>query len=102
MTKDEIIDGVADLLTMYGDPVSTHMNISQDPYRKDLFKLFLVAATGGYIANHGSSCLRADALIEELLDRGIPVKTENLKSIRSDWNAWTYYYEQGATQFNAC
>lgn len=94
MTGDEIVDKVYKLLTLFGNPLQNNMSLAQDPYRGDLYKIFIAAAQSGCTKHSSQNFMGADGLVDELIARGIPPTLSNLELIAHNWRAWSYYYNR--------
>ena len=75
-------------------PEKTTMSMAQEPFRGDLFDLFMIAASQGFTRDYKDNNMHADCLIETLVARGIPANTTNLKAIHQDWGSWTFFYDK--------
>src|SRR5258708_40313553 len=93
MDREEIIQGVVDLLRLYKDVGSIH----QEPYRGDFFKFFAAAFNGGLIANPTQpGYLSANALADTLAERAPEVVSgENFRNLHTFWQEWTYACRRG-------
>ena len=102
MQSEEILDALEEYLGQY---VGRTRGLAwQDPYRGDLFKLFLQAYKQGYVQSAGPAPLTGSAIRDELLERYQPTspspeQREFLEQIVILWDAWSYAldrYQEGA------
>jgi len=92
MTKNEIVDELARLLVQHYKALSGH--IDQEPYKGDIFQLFVEASrTGIYDGDFGS--LTAEAIAPMLAEKGVPsVQDDKLIGVfLTMWSEWTYVWK---------
>jgi hypothetical protein len=102
MQSDEILDTLEEYLRQYGG--HTRALAWQEPYKGDLFKLFIQAYKQGYVQSTGPGPLIGSAIREELTARYQPQtpsqeQREFLDQIIILWDAWSYAldrYQEGA------
>jgi hypothetical protein len=90
MNKSQIIQEISNQLAQLA---VTDATIIQEPYRSDLYEVFIPAASQGFVFDYGSNNMHADALIQDLIDAGVPM-SDNLESIRSMWGEWSFCYQK--------
>ena len=93
MQSDEILDALEEYLGQYVG--GTRRLAWEDPYRGDLFKLFMQAYKQGYAQSTGPAPLTGSAIRDELIARAEPTppsqdQREFLDQIVILWDAWTY------------
>ena len=93
MQSDEILDTLEEYLGQYVG--GTRGYAWQDPYRGDLFKLFLQAYKQGYVSSAGPAPLTGSAIRDALSTRFQPVdppqdQLDFLEQIAILWDAWAY------------
>ena len=93
MQSDEILDALEEYLGQYVG--GTRGYAWQDPYRGDLFKLFLQAYKQGYVSSAGPAPLTGSAIRDALSTRFQPVdppqdQLDFLEQIAILWDAWGY------------
>jgi len=101
MQSEEILDALEEYLGQYVG--GTRGLAWQEPYRGDLFKLFLQAYKQGYVQSAGPAPLTGSAIRLELLTRSQPAnpsqdQREFLDQIVILWDAWGYAldrYQEG-------
>jgi hypothetical protein len=101
MQSEEILDALEEYLGQYVG--GTRGLAWQDPYRGDLFKLFLQAYKQGYVQSAGPAPLTGSAIRDELLARAEPTTPSAdqhtfLDQIVILWDAWSYAldrYQEG-------
>jgi hypothetical protein len=101
MQSEEILDALEEYLGQYVG--GTRRLAWQDPYRGDLFKLFLQAYKQGHAQSAGPAPLTGSAIRDELLARAQPTspspdQREFLEQIVILWDAWSYAldrYQEG-------
>jgi hypothetical protein len=102
MQAEEILDALEEYLRQY---VGLTRGLAwQEPYKGDLFKLFLQAYKQGYVQSTGPAPLTGSAIREELIARyqpehPSPEQLEFLDQIVILWDAWCYVldrYQEGA------
>jgi hypothetical protein len=102
MQSEEILDALEEYLGQYVG--GTRGLAWQEPYRADLFKLFLQAYKQGYVQSAGPAPLSGGAIRDEILARSQPTNPSQdqrdfLDQIVILWDAWTYAldrYREGA------
>jgi hypothetical protein len=102
MQSEEILDTLEEYLGQYVG--STRGLAWQDPYRGDLFRLFLQAYKQGYVQSAAPAPLTGSAIRDELLARAQPMDPSAdqrafLDQIVILWDAWSYAldrYQEGA------
>jgi len=101
MQSEEILDALEEYLGQYVG--GTRGLAWQDPYRADLFKLFLQAYKQGYVKSAGPAPLTGGAIRDEILARSQPTNPSQgqrdfLDQIVILWDAWGYAldrYQEG-------
>lgn len=101
MQSEEILDALEEYLGQYVG--GTRGLAWQEPYRGDLFKLFLQAYKQGYVQSAGPSPLTGSAIRDEILARSQPTNPSQgqrdfLDQIVILWDAWGYAldrYQEG-------
>jgi hypothetical protein len=101
MQSEEILDALEEYLGQYVG--GTRGLAWQDPYRGDLFKLFLQAYKQGYVQSAGPAPLTGSAIRDELLARSQPThpsqgQRDFLDQIVILLDAWSYAldrYQEG-------
>ena len=101
MQSEEILDALEEYLGQYVG--HTRGLAWQEPYRGDLFKLFLQAYKQGYVQSAGPAPLTGSAIRDELLARSHPTnppqdQRDFLDQIVILWDAWGYAldrYQEG-------
>jgi hypothetical protein len=101
MQSDEILDALEEYLGQYVG--GTRRLAWEDPYRGDLFKLFLQAYKQGYVQSAAPAPLIGSAIRDELLARSRPTSPSPdqrafLDQIVILWDAWSYAldrYQEG-------
>ncbi len=101
MQAEEILDALEEYLGQYVG--GTRRLAWQDPYRGDLFKLFLQAYKQGHEQSAGPAPLTGSAIRDELLARAQPTppaadQRAFLEQIVILWDAWGYAldrYQEG-------
>jgi hypothetical protein len=93
MQSEEILDALEEYLGQYVG--GTRGFAWQDPYRGDLFKLFLQAYKQGYVSSAGTGSLTGTAIQNALSTRFQPVdpspdQLSFLEQIAILWDAWGY------------
>jgi hypothetical protein len=93
MQSDEILDALEEYLGQYVG--GTRKLAWEDPYRGDLFKLFMQAYKQGYVQSGTADALTGSAIRDELIARAEPTppstdQREFLDQIVILWDAWTY------------
>ena len=93
MQSEEILDALEEYLGQYVG--GTRGLAWQDPYRSDLFKLFLQAYKQGYVQSAGPAPLIGPVIRDALMTRYQPVspspdQLEFLNQIVILWDAWAY------------
>jgi hypothetical protein len=93
MQSEEILDALEEYLGQYVG--GTRGLAWQEPYRADLFKLFLQAYKQGYVQSAGPAPLTGSAIRDELLARSQPTNPSQdqrdfLDQIVILWDAWGY------------
>ena len=93
MQSEEILDALEEYLGQYVG--GTRGLAWQDPYRADLFKLFLQAYKQGYVQSAGPAPLTGSAIRDEILARSQQTnpsqdQREFLDQIVILWDAWGY------------
>jgi hypothetical protein len=102
MQADEILDALEEYLGQYVG--GTRKLAWEDPYRGDLFKLFLLAYKQGHAQSAAPAPLTGSAIRNELIARSGPTppssdQREFLDQIVILWDAWTFAldrYQEGA------
>jgi hypothetical protein len=102
MQAEEILDALEEYLRQYVG--GTRGLAWQEPYKGDLFKLFLQAYKQGYVQSTGPAPLIGSAIQEELMARyqpesPSPEQLAFLEQIVILWDAWSYAldrYQEGA------
>jgi hypothetical protein len=102
MQAEEILDALDEYLRQYSG--HTRGLAWQEPYKGDLFKLFLQAYKQGYVQSTGPAPLIGSAIRDELMARyqpqnSSPEQREFLDQIVILWDAWSYAldrYQEGA------
>ena len=99
MTRDEILEGVIDLLRQHQKGMRG--TIHQEPYKGDFFRFFAAAWNAGLLMNtpQPSGYLSADALADVLAERAPDVvDTERWDttwfSLLTMWGDWTYAWRR--------
>jgi hypothetical protein len=101
MQAEEILDALEEYLRQY---VGRTRGLAwQEPYKGDLFKLFLQAYKQGYVQSAGPAPLIGSAIRDELMARYQPEppsseQREFLEQIVILWDAWGYAldrYQEG-------
>jgi hypothetical protein len=91
MTKDEIVDGVIELLRQHKEGLRG--SIHQDPYKDDMFALFADAFNGGMMRGH-EDVLCADALVNLITVRAPDLcEGEAWRTLYTFWAEWTYAWQ---------
>ena len=92
MDREEIIDGVIELLRRYKDVGSIH----QEPYKGDFFKLFAAAFNSGLMASpQPAGYLSADALSHVIVERDPDVAEDKIfPNVLTFWQEWTYAWQR--------
>ncbi|HEX3505484.1 MAG TPA: hypothetical protein VHU22_19030 [Xanthobacteraceae bacterium] len=94
MTKDEIVDGVIELLRQHKEGLRG--SIHQDPYKHDFFVLFAEAFNGGMMRGH-EDVLYADGLVNSVTVRAPDLcEGEAWRALYTFWADWTYAWEHVA------
>jgi hypothetical protein len=101
MESEEILDALEEYLGQYVG--GTRRLAWQDPYRGDLFKLFLQAYKQGHAQSAGPAPLTGSAIRDEIIARSQPTppspdQREFLEQIVILWDAWSYAldrYQEG-------
>jgi hypothetical protein len=101
MESDVILDALEEYLRQYVG--GTHGLAWQEPYKGDLFKLFLQAYKRGYVQSAGPAPLIGSAIRDELVARyqpesPSPAQLAFLEQIVILWDAWSYAldrYQEG-------
>lgn len=91
MNKQDLIQAIAKMLKQLA---TTGAFIGQEPYKSDLFKLFLAAANQDFDIDFGVSNMHADKLIEDLIVEGVSNTDKNLDLSWSMWEEWSYCYRK--------
>lgn len=102
MQSEEILDALEEYLRQYSG--RTRGLAWQEPYKGDLFKLFIQAYTQGYVQSTGPAPLLGSAIREEFMVRYKPASPSPeqpgfLDQIVILWDAWSYTldrYQEGA------
>lgn len=89
MSRDEIIDGVIQLLR---DHKEGHRgSIHQEPYKRDFFALFAEAYNAGMMGGRSDDVLSADALATSITERAPElVEDRTWEALYRFWLEWTY------------
>jgi hypothetical protein len=93
MQSEEILDALEEYLGQYVG--GTRGFAWQDPYRGDLFRLFMQAYKQGYVSSAGPAPLTGSAIRDELSTRYQPKdpsqdQRDFLEQIAILWDAWSY------------
>ena len=93
MQSDEILDALEEYLGQYVG--GTRGFAWQEPYRGDLFRLFMQAYKPGYVSSTGPAPLTGSAIRDALSTRFQPVDPSPdqlafLEQIAILWDAWSY------------
>jgi hypothetical protein len=93
MESEEILDALEEYLRQYVG--STRAMAWQEPYKGDLWKLFMQAYKQGYVQSAGPSPLDGSVIRNTLMTRYQPVSAspdqlEFLEQIVILWDAWSY------------
>jgi hypothetical protein len=93
MQSDEILDALEEYLGQYVG--STRGFAWQEPYRGDLFRLFLQAYKQGYVSSAGPASLTGSTIRNTLSTRVQPAdpsqdQLDFLEQIAILWDAWGY------------
>jgi hypothetical protein len=93
MESEEILDALEEYLRQYVG--GTHGLAWQEPYKGDLWKLFMQAYKQGYVQSAGPAPLTGSVIRDELMERYQPVSASPdqlafLEQIVILWDAWSY------------
>jgi hypothetical protein len=98
MTKDEIILTMIQFLDQHYEG-KLRGSMHQEPYKGDLFKLFVEAYNNGYI-HDSSQPLTAGALPDTIVpkwftsdEKANAKRTELLTTLSSFWSEWQYAWD---------
>ena len=93
MNNNQLILKIKGLLDQLA---TTNSNIQQEPYKSDLYEIFLDAASQGFPFDSAANNMHADNLIDELIQAGVTASDPNLSKLHSMWTEWSYCYKKGA------
>jgi hypothetical protein len=101
MESEEILDALEEYLRQYVG--GTRGLAWQEPYKGDLYKLFLQAYKQGHVQSAGPARLTGSAMRDELIARFQPMRPlqdqlDFLDQLVILWDAWSYAldrYQEG-------
>ncbi len=91
MDKKQLIQVMAAMLNQLA---TTGAFIGQEPYKSDLYQLFLIAANQDFDIDFGLSNMHADKLLVDLIAEGVPNSDGNLQLVWVMWEEWSFCYRK--------